>query len=337
MASLRTKRVTKRFDQLAKRILCAVYTRAGLVESQREVAADAQQIDTWFKLDPALSGELQRIGLLGRMIDGPSTLFEAFHEAPGVDDYRGCVCKQLVTDRLDVLEARRQKKPRPLFPRLWLLAAGRPEKVIHGYGLVPNPSYPSAFLEGQEEERLGLVVLRELPRTRETLVLRLMGAGEVLREALVELGRLPEDAWERQVAMPPLLALRFEILQDPRDAEERELLMNTMELVEQWQRQIEQKGLEKGVKKGLEQGVKRGLKKGLEKGLEQGLEKGLEKGVKKALVKLYRARFGALPSAIKAALESMHDTETLDRWVGLFALKPAEEIAAALAPSTRGS
>ncbi len=140
----------------------------------------------------------------------------------------------------------------------------------------------------------------------------------MLREALAELGRLPDDAWERQVAMPPLLALRFEIPQDPTDAEEREYLMNSMELFEQWERQVKQEGLEKGVKKGV--------------------KKGLEKGVKKALVKLYRARFGALPSAIKAALASMHDTETLDRWVGLFALKSAEEIAAALAPSTiRGS
>ncbi len=231
MASLRTKRVTKRFDQLAKRILRAVYARAGLVESQREVAADAQQIDTWFKLDPALSGELRRIGLLGRMIDGPSTLCEAFHEAPGVDDYRDGVRKQLVADHLDVLEARRQKRRRPRFPRLWLLTAGRPEKVIQGY-------------------------------------------------------------------------------------------VNSMKLFEQWERQVAQKGLEQGVKKGLEKGVK----------------KGLEQGVKKALVELYRARFGALPSPIKAALESVHDTETLDRWVGLFALKSAKEIAAVLAPSaTRGS
>ena len=71
--------MNKRFDQLTKRLLRAIYARAGVVENQREIAADAQEIDTWFKLDPALAAELERIGLLGRMIDGPSTLFEAYH------------------------------------------------------------------------------------------------------------------------------------------------------------------------------------------------------------------------------------------------------------------
>ena len=290
----------------SKRLLRAIYARAGVAENQREVAADAQEIDTWFKLDQALRAELERIGLLGRMIDGPSTLFEAYHEAPSVDDYRDCVRKQLVADHAEVLEARRQKLPRPMFARLWLLAAGRPERVIRGYALVPMPGFPNAFLEGREEERLGLVVLRELPRTRETLLLRLMGAGEVLREAAAELGRLPEDAWEREVAMPPLLALRIEIPQDSADAEEREYLMSTMELYEQWEKQVERKGLEQGVKKGLEQGVKKGL------------------------VKLYRARFGALPPAITAAIEAMHEPETLERWLDLFEVKSADEIAAAL-------
>src|SRR5689334_11460166 len=110
--------MSKRFDRLAKRLLRAALARAGIVESQREVEADAQEIDTWFKLDPALAVELERIGLLGRMIDGPLTLFEAFHEAPSVDDYRDCVRKQLVADHAEVLEARRHKRSRPLFARM---------------------------------------------------------------------------------------------------------------------------------------------------------------------------------------------------------------------------
>ena len=313
-----THLVQKRFDQLAKRILRAVYARAGLVESQREVAAEAHEIDTWFKLDPALSAELTRIGLLGRMIDGASTLFEAFHEAPSVDDYRDCVRKQLLADHADVLEARREKRPRPQFPRLWILAAGRPDTVIRGYALTPSPSFPPAFLEGRDAERVGLLVLRELPRTRETLLLRLMGANDVLREAIVELGRLPIDAWERDVAMPPLLALRIEIPQDPTDEDEREYLMSTMELYEQWEQKIESKGVEQGVKQGLAQGVK----------------KGLEQGVKKMLPRLYQARFGAPPAAILAAIDAMHDADTLEQWADLFTTKSAEEIAATLDPAT---
>jgi len=172
--------------------------------------------------------------------------------------------------------------------------------------MFPGPGFPHAFLEGREEEQVGLVVLRELPRTRETLLLRLMGAGEVLQEAAAELGRLPEDAWEREVATQPLLALRIEIPQDSADVEDKEYLMSTMELFEQWEQQVERKGLDRGIKKGLEQGVKKGL------------------------VKLYRARFGELPPGITAAIEAMHDPETLDHWLDLFEVKSADEIAAAL-------
>ena len=75
----------------------------------------------------------------------------------------------------------------------------------------------------------------------------------MLREAIAELGRLPIDAWERDVAMPP---------------------------------------------------------------------------------RLYQARFGAPPPAILAAIDAMHDAETLDHWADLFTARSAEEIAAALAPAT---
>jgi hypothetical protein len=298
--------VRKRFDQLAKRILRALLARAGVVTQEHEVAGAAQEIDTLFRLIPALAVELDRIGLVGRMIDGPSTIFEAFHEAPSVDDYRDSQRKQLLADHLDVLEARALGLPRPPFPRMWLLAAGRPRAVIKGYGLAPMPSFPEAFLEGQPAEHVGLVVLRELPPTRETLVLRLMAAGEVLNEAMAELARLPEDAWERQVAMPALLALRFEIPHDSTDADEQEYVMNSMELYEQWERQVRSEAR------------------------DQGREQGREQTARKALVNLYRARFGALPPEIAAAIAAMHDPETLDRWLDLFEVKSSDEIAAAL-------
>src|SRR5262245_45619965 len=118
----------------------------------------------------------------------------------------------------------------------------------------------------------------------------------------------------------------FEIPQDSADAEEKEYLMSTMELFEQWERKVKSEALDRG----LEQGMKKGLEQGVKKGLEQGVKKGLEQGVKKGLVKLYRARFGELPPAIMAAIEAMHDPEALDRWLDLFEVKSADEIAAAL-------
>ncbi|WP_437505443.1 hypothetical protein [Sorangium sp. So ce1099] len=47
-----------------------------------------------------------------------------------------------------------------------------------------------------------VVVLAELPRTRATLLLRLLGSGRLLREALADLAALPDDAWEKSIAKP---------------------------------------------------------------------------------------------------------------------------------------
>ena len=286
-----------RFDQLAKGICRATLSRGGLVFTEHEVISDGQTADIWFLPDPACNAERERIGLLGRMAEGP-TILEPFHNTPGIDEIRECLHKQLTMDRSRVAEARRERHPRPPFPRLWVISTGRPESVIKGYGFKAMPGWPDGFLEKQEAEVVGLVVLRELPRERSTLLLRLMGADTVLTKAIADLAALPEDAWERTVAMPVLIALRFEIPQNQADDEERTYLMSTMELYEQW--------------------------------VQKTKAEGLEQGLKQSLIAVYQARFGTLPSEIAAAIESTHDTAMLNRWLDRTATGTPEEIASAL-------
>ena len=271
---------------------------AGAVASQLEILApDAQAVDTWFEPAAEREAERQRAGLLGRMSRKP-TLFEPFHDTPSIDDHRGCLRKQLTLDHARVLEARKRAEPRPPFPQLWVLSTGRPESVLAGYELRAMAGWPAGFCEGREAESVGIVVLRELPRERDTLLLRLMGAGAVLREALAELGRLPIDAWERQVAMPALIATRVKISQDSASEEERAYLMSIDGLYEQWEREVRQATREEDAKRTLRM--------------------------------LYEARFGAVPSAIAAAVAATRDTATLERWIILTGTRTADEVAAAV-------
>ena len=309
-----------RFDQIGKKILREALTPSGEVKSQLEVAAaDAQAVDTWFEPAADREAERQRAGLLGRMARQP-TMFEPFHDTPGIDDVRDCLRKQLTLDHGRVLEARKREQPRPPFPQLWVLSTGRPESVLVGYGLRAMAGWPVGFYEGQAAEALGVVVLRELPRERDTLLLRLMGAGAVLKEALAELGRLPADAWERQVAMPALIAARVQIPQDTPSEEEREILMSIDSVYEQWEQQVTEKGIERG--------------------LERGREQGRELEAKRTLHMLYEARFGTMPSAITATIEATHDTAKLEHWILLIATRSPEEFTAAVqagasAPETK--
>jgi flagellar biosynthesis/type III secretory pathway protein FliH len=131
--------------------------------------------------------------------------------------------------------------------------------------------------------------------------------------------------------MPVLIALRFELPQNSLDDEERAYLISTMDLYEQWERQTKAEGLKQGLRQGHEQGQKQGLKQGR----QQRRKQGLEQGPKKALIAAYRARFGALPPNIAAAIETTHDTSVLNIRLERIVTGTPEEVAATLrSPST---
>jgi hypothetical protein len=155
------------------------------------------------------------------------------------------------------------------------------------------------------------VVVGELPCTRETLLLRLLGAGRVFREAVAELAALPPEARERALVRPVLLRYRLEIAQHPgkRTSEDKEFVMSTQDIVEAWERETEAKGVSKG--------------------LEKGLEKGLQKGLQKGLLFAHRTRFGPIPQDVQRIIEATSDEQTLERWYELLNTD-AEAFAAAV-------
>lgn len=65
---------------------------------------------------------------------------------------------------------------------------------------------------------------------------------------------------------------------------------------------------------------------------EEGREEGIEQGMREALVSAYRARFGAVPSALQTAVEAVSDVPTLRRWLPVFTTASDEDIAAAVHP-----
>jgi flagellar biosynthesis/type III secretory pathway protein FliH len=115
------------------------------------------------------------------------------------------------------------------------------------------------------------------------VVLRLLGAGAVLKQAIAELQALPAEAQERTLALPVLLRLRLAVPIDPakQTSDDQEFLMNTQDVVETWRREA----IQEGITQGLEQGVKQGL--------EQGVRQGLEQGERKLLLRLLQRRFGS--------------------------------------------
>jgi hypothetical protein len=269
----------------------------------------------WFLPRAGHEAERVRLGLLGRMAE-TACLLEPFHVTPGGDEVLDCLNKQLTLRRNQVRDARREDRGPPDIPRLWILSAGRPETVLAGLCCSPLANWPTGVWQAPSLLATSLVVLRDLPETRDTLPLRLMGSGASLRRAMAELDALPEEDWEPRVFVPLLLAFRLHVPQDRIDPENPdEDDMGYAEQLEaiytKWERRIEERGLEKG------------------------MEKGREEGLRTALVNVYQARFGALPAALRTVIDATEDEPLLQRWTTLFSTATADEIAAALFPTDR--
>lgn len=294
-----------RFDQLSKSLLRDTLAVGGQVHSEHEVPGATQTIDGWFVPDPARRPALIQRGLLGRLSRSIPALLEPFHDPPDIGEVRACIHKQLALDRHRQREAARtqeKQEKRPPFPRLWILSAGRPRRVLKAYGFTPMPGWPPGCWRRSKADALSLIVIRDLPPVRDTLMLRLMGRGAVLRRALADLDRLPEDAWERQVAMHHLMQLRIVVKDNPTDDEEREYLMTTQSLYEAWVKQTRDEGHKLGELAMARRGIRA----------------------------IYEARLGPMPATLVAILDATEDLARLEAWQVQVAVGSAEEIAAAL-------
>lgn len=105
--------------------------------------------------------------MLGR-IGTDACLLEHFRATPRLLAVRDCVRKLHNFDHWRARQARRAGRPRPGMPRLWILSPGRPRTAIAHYEMQPMHGWPEGFLHTSDGLSLHLVILRELPRTRET-------------------------------------------------------------------------------------------------------------------------------------------------------------------------
>ena len=299
-----------RFDQFGKQMIRAALEGRGPVETDAEVAADTRRIDLWFMPDPGRGPVPAHLGLLARIAGRPSTL-ELFHDTPSGDELAACLIKH--GEFRHFLSLRGTPPP---VPTQWVISSGRPEGGIDGLWLRPMDTWPPGLYEGPPLLWTRLVVVNELPVARDTLLLRLLGAGAVLKQAIAELKELQAEAPERMLALPILLRLRLTVPSDPakQTTDDQEFLMDTQDIVESWRREAIQEGVAQGVAQGLRQGVAEGLRQ----------------GVAHSLMEVYAARFGAMPEDLRAVVEDLDDEATLVTWLRLVGTRSADEIATAI-------
>jgi hypothetical protein len=206
------------------------------------------------------------------------------------------------------------------FPRLWIISAGRPETVLARYEMrrmdvdtdgdenMDEDGWLRGFWQAADGHALHVMVLRDLPETPDTLLLRLLGTGKTHARAVDELVALPRDSWQYLLAMPLLLAFRFHVPPGLYDDSE-----GNMQYTEKLDR----------LYAAWEQRVKR-------QGLEQGLEQGRELAMRSNIIDLYEVRFGSMPEDMRTALARVQDPEALRRILIVTGTRTAKDVSEAV-------
>ncbi|MFP5271376.1 flagellar assembly protein H [Coleofasciculus sp.] len=238
-------------DQFAKDYLDQLLSPIGNVETSRDIAGEVREVDVYFTPTSSPNDYLLSLGLLGRFAT-TSAVFEPFRNAVTPEQIRDCLAKLFDLHRELARRARRESTSinDSELPQLWILTPTASTRLLAGFGAVSNEqNWLSGLYFLPEYLKTALVVIHQLPRTPETLWLRLLGKGTVQQQAIEEITALPEDSQMRQSTLELLYDLQANLQanQDQKlDTEERELIMALAPLYRQQLDAARQQGIQQG-------------------------------------------------------------------------------------------
>jgi hypothetical protein len=296
----------RRHDSLSKDLLSLWLEPLGPVAAPRRVQGEERQIDlvcTPGTAGQAPRGRRRQLGLLGRMVRG-LTAFEVFRNPCTADEVRSCVVKlvELHEELRRRARRRRQSVASVPLPHLWVLTPTLSPALLNRFDARPRRAVPPGCFALAPALGTTIVVVSRLDATHATLWLRLLGRGEVQRRAFDELAALPhEDPFHQETARR-VLRWRAEASQAPSPSPaDKELLMNSERLVEQWEQRL----------------LRQGKAEGKASGRAAGEAAGKAAGKAEALLLILGAR-GLSPSAVQVGhILACRQPTTLERWLVL--------------------
>ncbi len=214
-------------DNFAKSYLTELLSTIGKAFPDHRIKSEAREADLWFELDPKAKTKRHELGLLGHLLTRNS-LIEVFRNPASAAEIRACQGKLFDLEAEFIRKAKRSKKTvlEEALPYLWLIMPTASEEIREGFGARLTDT--SGVYEFPGSHRTGLIVVHQLPKTEDTLFLRILGRAGNQRQAIEE--------FTQQSSSNGLYANIEEMLSDYRTKldsldqkltqEEEELIMN---------------------------------------------------------------------------------------------------------------
>jgi Domain of unknown function (DUF4351) len=213
--------------------------------------------DVYFTPQPHVI-KTEELGLLAKLAAN-SVVFEPFRNSVKIPQIRACMSKLFDLHQALIKEAKKDKQPELAednLPMLWILTPTLSAPILEGFGAKLD-------LENWEEGvylmpahlKTGMIVIHQLPKTPETLWLRILGKGRVQEQAIQEVAALPAQHPQRANVLDLLGNLK--VILEARaniEPEEQELIMQLsplyLEKIQAAELVGEQRGEQRGERRG---------------------------------------------------------------------------------------
>lgn len=282
------------FDMFAKGLIDACLDGYCTVSVEEPITTDPMFSDVVVE-PPSNPARLARRGILGQLAR-EACVFEPYSKPPTLDDADRCLA------RVSLLRVARR-----VHYGLWLISPSAARTVIDEWRLEPRFDAIDGLYSSALRRAPRVIVLTELPRTRSTLMLRLMGRGAVLRDALADVDALPQRAWERQGVLRLLLQLKRELARmTETEAPPEEVVMRYREIA---------KESDKIIRALRAEGRAEGIAEGITEGEARGEARGVLSGAKSALRTLLASRGLELDARASELLATCDDAQRIHRWI----------------------
>jgi hypothetical protein len=317
-------------DDFAKSYLEELLSAIGQVHLDRPVKSETRRADIWFVPEPARGGDRADLGVLGHLAE-TACFIEPFRNPATWQEIRDCIGKLISLLRALTRKAKVGQAPlvEADLPRLWILVPTASAELRRAFGAVRRRPWTNGIYLCPLAFRTGLVVIHQLPKTPDTLWMRLLGRGRVQKQAIRELEVLPSTS-PRKAAILELLADWRAMLEirDLLTQDEEELIMNLSPVYQQRRQEWRQEG----VQEGHELGVQEGHELGVQEGHELGVQEGRQIGQRELIEGLFQERFGRLDDELLALIDRLLATSP-DQYTRLLIQASREELLAQFPPT----
>ncbi len=231
-------------DSFAKDCMKELLSDFGDVETEKQITGEVREIDLFFQPHPTALEDLKALGLLGRMVSRPAIL-EPFRNA--VPQWDICNCREK-RFRLEA-EFRRQANQKAQKrsnseqkiltkferPFVWILTPTFSQKQQDDFLVRQKKQWGQGIYFLAEPDLTAVVAIHHLPKTLDTLFLRLLGREQVQADAVKELLALPPQHPYRQETLRHISVLQINLqLRQNKTKDSREVIMNLAPAYDKW-------------------------------------------------------------------------------------------------------